>query len=293
MKKISIVFWCLIVFIITSIMLSSCQNDDSSDASITDYPSNTITQTEEKDEEKIPTFTISTYSGTDDYGLAGSYTKYDSKKFTQGENITVTATVNSGYNFVGWFINSVRVSEELEYTHTVKQDAKLEARYNYYTLSTYAQGDDYGAAGSYTKADSQKVSVGDTVNLSVTLKKGYNFEGWYISGVCVSKDPNYSFVMRAEDVRIKAEFSYYTLTTTPYFYNGVVLMDFYDYMGTYDIYNEEKIAVGTKVTLNAQPKEGYKFIGWYIGWTCVSKDLKYTFTMEKSNLEIEAQFAQE
>ena len=46
-----------------------------------------------------------------------------------GVTVTVTATLNEGYTFIGWYVNDVLVSTDAEYTFTVSEDVALVARF--------------------------------------------------------------------------------------------------------------------------------------------------------------------
>jgi len=50
------------------------------------------------------------------------------------------------------------------------------------------------------------------------------------------------------------------------------------------------IAQGTSCTINATPKTGYKFTGWYDGSTQVSTSASYTFNMPSKNYALTAKF---
>lgn len=234
-------------------------------------------------------FTILTLSNSDDYEKAGTYTELKSKKISVGEQVTVEATVNAGYNFEGWFINDICVSEELSYSFIMKnKNVELEARWSCYTVTVNSYTDRQGTAGTYPKKDNEKISAGETVTLTATVADGYNFEGWYIDGVCVSSDLTYQFVMEKANKTISAEYSYYTLTTNGYINKWSGNSTLEHIAGTYTKYDEKKVSDGTVVTLVATVGDGYTFKGWYISSVCVSTDLEYTYTMTKDSVEIEA-----
>ena len=237
----------------------------------------------------VTEYTFKTVSTTDDYGLAGTYTVHESTKAKVGDQIKVVATVNDGYNFEGWYISEVQVSDKLEYTHTMKnQNVTVEARYSYYTVSTYSDTDEFSTVGEYTKLDNKKVSVGEKVTVTATVKEGCNFEGWYINDVRMTQDLEYSFTMKKENVGLEARYSYYTLSTGDRIFTG-----YYDELehveaGTYTEYSEDRVSAGTEITLTATVKDGYNFEGWYIDDICVCEDLEYTFEMGYENVYIEA-----
>lgn len=232
---------------------------------------------------------ISTVSDTDQYGLAGNYTMLYNKKVEAGESVALTATVNNGYNFEGWYINDNCISTEKEYNYvSTSQSVEIEARFSAYVVNTSTEGNVANVAGTYTNLYQKKVSDGENVNLTATVNEGYNFEGWYINNVCVSRALNYTYVMEKSNVDICAKYSRYSLTVLGTAYNDDGDTDETFAAGTYTRYTNQEFSAGTEITLTATVNEGYNFEGWYIGKNCVSTSLEYTFTMEKSNITIEA-----
>ena len=239
---------------------------------------------------KYSTYTFSTYSETDDAGMAGTYTMLSNKKTSVGTEVTLTATVNDGYNFDGWYLNGVCLSNSLTCTFEMaKESVSVEAKYSYYTVTTRTEGNVADAAGTYTKLNDKKISVGQDVVLTATVKDGYNFEGWYINDTLVSRAMTYTYTMERENVEICAKYSCYTLNTLGVALSSYGNSDEYFAAGTYTKYTYESISAGTTITLTATVNDGYNFVGWYLDEnTCVGTDLTYTFTMEKSNKEVYA-----
>ena len=229
-------------------------------------------------------YTLTTYSLTDEYGNAGTYTEINAL-YEKGSAVELEATVNPGYNFVGWFIGDTCVSEDLKYAFTVKQsNVQIEARYDYFTVFTTSYTDDYEKAGTYTELKNKKISVGETVTLEATVNSGYNFEGWFIDYICVSEDLSYSFVMKEKNMELEARWSYYTVSVDSYTDDGGAA-------GTFTAKSDEKVSAGETVTLTATVNDGYNFEGWYVDDTCVSEDLTYSFVMKKEDAEVEAKFS--
>ncbi len=236
-------------------------------------------------------YTVNVGAEGDDYGMAGTYTKYVDEKVSVGNTVVLEATVNSGYSFEGWYAegSNVCLSPDLRYEFVMKAEhVGIYARYAYYTVNTFASGDEYGTAGTYTTYQDKKFSVGETVVLEATANDGYNFEGWYYqnSDTCLSHELVYQFVMKAEDVYIEARYSYYTLTVESD-------TDESETAGTYTKKSEEKVSVGDTVTLTATVNDGYNFEGWYVRGSdvCLSKDLTYSFVMKAENVGIEARWS--
>ncbi len=232
-------------------------------------------------------YTVNVNADGDNYGMAGTYTKYADKKISVGDTVVLVATVNSGYNFEGWYAewSDVCLSSDLRYEFEMKADnVNITARYSYYTVTADAWGDEHGTAGTFTVYENQKFSVGDTVVLEATVNDGFNFDGWYYpnTDICLSNELVYQFVMKAENVYIEARYSYYTLTVDGWNEYGAA--------GTYTKKDAEKISVGKSVTLTATVNSGYRFEGWYRGNVCVCNNPTYTFYMEAENIYIEPRY---
>ena len=255
------------------------------------------------------TAVLNTYSTTDEYGKAGTYTDFKNKKIAVGENVEVKATVNDGYNFEGWYINNVCVSETTSYSFTMKQNVELEARWSHYTLTTkgYMERSQYGTGaitenmGSVTTYENKAVSNGQKVKLVATVCDGYTFKGWYIGEFCVCEDLEYTYTMKKENVEIRAMFTYYTVSTDAFEFLSELEPDgrfpsswdyneFENFMGTYTSYEKKLVRVGESVTLTAEAKTGYKFIGWKCGDVIVSRSKTYTFVMEDEDVSYKAVF---
>lgn len=237
-------------------------------------------------------YTVTVDSDTNEQGLAGTFTKKTDEKVSIGEVVTVTASVNKGFNFEGWYVDGNLASSDFEYSFTMKdKNVDIEAVYSYYSITVESQSDKQGMAGTYPRKDKEKISAGEIVTLTATVAEGYNFEGWYIDGVCVCSNLTYQFVMEKTNKRIRVEYSSYTLTTDGYLHKHNSGGYFDDGVaGTYTKYNETKISAGEVVTLVAIVKDGYTFEGWYIRNVCVSTDLEYSYTMSKDDVEIIAKY---
>ena len=124
------------------------------------------------------------------------------------------------------------------------------------------------------------ITAGKTVKLTANPINGSTFKGWYINDQIVSSDKVYEFEMPRENLNIYARYSYYTLTTTKNL----------DEAGTITNYNNQRVEVGTDITLKATPNDGYAFIGWYEGDNFVSDELEYVYRMLAFDITFEARF---
>ena len=240
----------------------------------------------------VPSAYVSTTSSTDQYGLAGTYTMLSEKEVAVGDTVSLTATINEGYNFEGWYINEVLLSDQLVCTYTVtNNDVEIEAVYSAYTITTTATNNTGGAAGTYTNFYNKKLSEGEKVNLVATVNEGYNFEGWYVNNICVSRALNYEYTMEKKNIAFEARFSSYHLTTLGVAVNSNGKAEAGFNAGTYTKYSNEKLSTGESVTLTATVKDGYNFVGWYIDEICVSNNFEYAFTMEKEDITVMAVYS--
>ncbi len=268
----------LLPLTLTALLLVACSKTPDTHAPIdTVPPSSTNAPSNVGTEAPSPSYTLKTYSLTDEYGNAGTYSEI-SKQYHSGDVIELEATVNAGYNFVGWFINDACVSNDLQFAFTMKANpVEIEARYNYYTVQTVSHTDDYEKAGTYTALDNKKISIGEQVTVEATVNDGYNFEGWYRDDVCVSEDLSYSFTMKAQNIELEARWNYYSVTVESW-------SDEQGTAGTYTKMADVKVSVGEPVTLTATVNEGFNFDGWYVNDNLVSTELEYSFTMKPQNV---------
>ena len=141
-----------------------------------------------------------------------------------GQSVTVTATPNAGYNFVGWFNGETQVSADATYTFKAEADCTLTAKF---TSITYTVTVIPGENGTVTGAG----SYGEGANATLTAipDAGCKLVGWFIGETKVSTDVNYTFTV-TKDVELTAKFEKITSYSVavdacgdllnPYFVNG-------------------------------------------------------------------------
>ena len=257
-----------------------------SDTLVSDQSTYTFTM-EERNlylEARFSSFTLTT-SGYTYEGMAGSFTEYNYKQISIGTPVTLTATTQNGYNFEGWFRGGICVSTALTYSFEMPdQDVYITAQYSKYTLTVTAENFE-GTAGTVTRYKDEIIAAGEIVTLQASVNDGYNFDGWYIRGVRVSKNLTYEYLMKKENTSIEAKYSYYTVSTSGYTFEGMA--------GGFTEYHEKKMSVGKQVTLTATVNEGYIFTGWYKSGVCVSESLTYTFEMPEESVYLEAMYQED
>ena len=144
---------------------------------------------------ELTTYTIST-----DVTPAGAGTVSGSGSYTEGASVTLTATANSGYRFVGWMEDGQQVSADATYTFTANSDHTLTARFEkLYTVTVSP------VEGGTATADKATAAAGETITLTATPSSGYYFVEWKVVSGTVSIQNN-KFTMPAGDVEVQAVF---------------------------------------------------------------------------------------
>ena len=192
--------------------------------------------------------------------------------YNHGATVTLTATANEGYEFVGWTVNGETLTEN-PLTLTITSDVNVVANFKAieYTVTATANDPAMGAvegAGTYNH--------GATATLTATANEGYEFVGWTVNSETLTENPLTLTV--TSDVEVVANFKAieYTVTATA----NDPAMGAVEGAGTYNH--------GATATLTATANEGYEFVGWTVnGETLTENPLTLTVT---SDVEVVANF---
>lgn len=223
------------------------------------------------------TYTTGTTGGT----VSGGGSKY------YGTQASLSASANTGYQFIGWFESLTATSAKSTanpYTPTITANLTLIAKFSIkqYTVSVKAYGNSAAALNSYTEgvggtvSGAGKVYYNQKASLTASAKTGYTFGGWYtssnVSGTPVATGTTYSPAITG-DVTYYAKFSVKSSKVNIYAYGnsgadqskftlgvgGNVNTD-----GTETTTSTSKeFYYGAVYTVRAYPATGYAFGGWY------------------------------
>lgn len=191
---------------------------------------------------RVPYVMVSVSAQTGGSALGGG-------KYIKRRPVTVTASVNSGYTFGGWYSGGVRVSGDLVYTFTAVGDIALEARFIAMVTVTVT------AQSGGTVSGGKTVEKGQQVTITAATNSGYKFDGWYDGNEKVSGSNPYTFTP-ASDVTLTARFEFYSVAVS----GGTMIRN----------------ADGS-VTVSASVPADYTWNGWYNGSALVSTNNPYTF----------------
>ncbi len=124
--------------------------------------------------------------------------------YLYGDNLTVKASANEGYNFISWVEDDNVVSTEANYSFTVTGSRSLTAIFELKTLEIVVSVDPEEAAniigtGIY--------NYGDEVTLSFDRNEDWAFLNWTENGEVVSEEMTYTFIA-TENRNLVANFLY-------------------------------------------------------------------------------------
>jgi uncharacterized protein YjiK len=180
----------------------------------------------------------------------------------------LTATPNTGYEFVNWTQGGVEVSTNPTYSFTVVSDSAFVANFDTISYTITATGNP-AEGGVVTGGGSYKHFT--TATLTATANEGYTFVKWTKGGSLITTNPTYSFMV-TEDGDYVAHFSLnsYEITVDANPVGGGTV----DGAGTYNH--------GASATLTATANTGYHFVNWTKGEDVVSTNASYTFTVTEA-----------
>ena len=198
--------------------------------------------------------------------------------FHYGDNCTVVATANPGFNFVNWTENGTQVSSSPNYSFVVTDNHTLVAHFTSqnYVITATADPENGGVvsgAGGY--------NYGETCHLTATANAGFEFTNWTKNGSVVSNNPSYSFTV-TESANYVAHFvtqSYAINVSASPIEGGSVSGG-----GTF--------SHGQSCTVQGLPNTCYRFVSWTENGNVVSTQPDYSFTVT-GNRDLVANFALE
>ncbi len=123
--------------------------------------------------------------------------------YPNGSTASLTATPNSGYGFVNWTENGVRVSTSPTYSFVTTTNRNLVANFTTAASITTSCWPNYGGS----TAGDQVSNTGSNVTVTATPHAGFHFVDWTEYGTEVSTSASYSFAAGNTDRPLVANFA--------------------------------------------------------------------------------------
>ena len=212
------------------------------------------------------TFTKKTYTISTSVSPAGAGTATVNNKaedtVTHGEEVSLKAVANPGYVFIGWYLDGKKVSDAADYSPTATADAKYTAKFaDEYVVSAV---DPLPDGIESIEIEPTKVADGGSVDVTATVKTGYRFDGWTVTGTADCTDKSKESITLSN---IKSNITVTPKVVKTYTVKYSVYTNRLSYSsGTVTINNSttnsQTFDAGTKVTLVASSTTR-KFYGWY------------------------------
>ncbi len=240
-----------------------------SGSKVSDSLSYTITM-EDSSATYVAKFVCYTLTTSTNLTSAGTYSTYNNEKMPLDEDITLTATTNNGYAWLGWYDGETKVSEgtSLTYTFTMGEESKTYTAKWMSCPITLAKN--ISEAGSVSGISGATV-VGAQTTITATTNAGYTWLGWYDGETKVSEGMSltYTFTMGTESKTYTAKWMSCPVNLEK------------NVTEAGNVSGVETTMLGAETTIVAETNVGYTWLGWYDGETKVSEgtSLTYTFTM--------------
>lgn len=223
-------------------------------------------------------------------------------KVNYNGSATFVANAGEGYEFVGWYSDEncqTLVSETTPYkVSSIKADYTLYAKFKIINLNlkvySVTEGNINGAGGTVqlgTDAHAAKIETtvewGTLATLTAKANTNYEFKGWFIDPQCSIKadskilnncqytEKTVETVAIKKDLTLYAEFS--DVSSRKVTANAVFGGNIVDTAGTVKVGNSPEgakstavVTNGDSVTLVANTKPNYQFMGWYSDKECTN-----------------------
>lgn len=248
-------------------------------------------------------------------------------KVNYNGSATFVANAGEGYEFVGWYLDEncqKLVSKTTPYkVSSIKADYTLYAKFKIINLNlkvySVTEGKIDGAGGTVQLgADTPAAKIETTVEwgtlatLTAKEKANYEFKGWFtdpqcsikadskILNKCLYTDKTVETAAIKKDLTLYAEFS--DVSSRKVTANAVFGGNIVNTAGTVKAGNSQEgakstavVTNGDSVTLVANTKPNYKFMGWYSDRECtttnlVSTEQQFVLTNVDANCEYYALF---
>ncbi len=193
--------------------------------------------------------------------------------YNYGQECTLTATPNTGYDFQKWTKGGTTVSSNASFTFPVTETATYKAHFKIksYTIGVSANPENGGTVeggGSYDH--------GQNCTVKATPAEGYAFTNWTDDGEVASEDADYTFTVTSNRTLVanfkELQANEYSIQVSANPTEGGTVTG----GGTY--------TQGTSCTVRATKNTGYRFVNWTENGNHVWDLAEYEFTVEGNRI---------
>ncbi len=137
------------------------------------------------------------------YWWQGSATDLTQIVTVLGAQTTITATVENGYTWLGWYEGETLLTNELSYTFEMSTTAvTYAAKWTSYTATTNTN---LSEAGTYTGLTNTGITAGTETTITAITNRGYTWLGWYEGETLLTDELSYTFQMPTTNVTYTAK----------------------------------------------------------------------------------------
>ena len=197
-----------------------------------------------------------------------------------GDSVTVTATTNSGYVWLGWYDGETLLTTDLSYTFTMPA-GNMTYTAKWIPCSVTLEKN-ISAAGSVSSLTGM-YKLGESVTITATTNPGYTWLGWYDGDTLLTTDLSYTFSMPAEEKTYIAKWAEYYVTAEKNMNDaGSCGIAGSNYSITFNLNGGTGTKPATQIGGTATypttipTRDGYVFAGWYDNQSCTGSPYDFT-----------------
>lgn len=213
----------------------------------------------------INDYSLKLNKDTEEGGVVQGEGTYD-----YGSSVTVNATTNNGYTWLGWYDDSDElITSEFTYNLTILNYTLLTAKWIACPITLIKNIE---SAGHVEGVD--KTVAGKETTITAKTYSNYSWAGWFNGDELLTDELSYTFIMPSSLDDSKE----YTAKWVEFkIYNSKEL--FSGKSGGNITQSNTTEKVGKEITVTATVYMGYTFRGWYNGSNLLSNELIYTFNV--------------
>ncbi|MBQ4444280.1 MAG: InlB B-repeat-containing protein [Clostridia bacterium] len=199
-------------------------------------------------------YTVSTDANLSD---AGTYTQKSREKVTVGSTVTLTASTNNGYTWLGWYDGNTKVSEGTGLSCTITMTAENKTYTAKWTPTQYTITYNLNSGTNSSNNPATYTVESNTITLANATRAYYTFGGWYTNSSLTNRKTQIAKGSTG-DLTLYAKWTPTRYAIT-YNLNG----------GTNSNSNPTEYTVESNAITFANPtRTGYTFGGWYTNSAC-------------------------